>query len=77
MKSFYFLFVLVFISSCASHRSFNNDEIIEYASFQMNCDSSELKITEQIGDLNTVSGCNKTAKFEKMCSLGPCYIVRK
>lgn len=71
----YFAFLFL-ISSCASHRSFNNNQVIEYASYQMNCSSNQLKILKQVDDFYTVSGCQKTQKFEKFCSLGPCYILK-
>ena len=74
-KVIYLSMSLLFIA-CASKRSFQNDEILEYASYQMNCDKTQLKIINQLGDISTVKGCDQTVKFEKYCSLGPCYLLR-
>tara|TARA_B100001971_G_C18268046_1_gene596591 strand:- start:22830 stop:23060 length:231 start_codon:yes stop_codon:yes gene_type:complete len=68
---------LLMLTACASHHRLEKSDYLEYASYQMNCPQSQLKVVKIAGDLVKVSGCQKSAEFEKMCSLGPCYLIKK
>lgn len=67
----------VFFISCASHHQLSHEDSLEYASYQMNCPKEKLKLISKLQDRLKIQGCNETAEFEKMCSLGPCYLVKK
>jgi hypothetical protein len=73
----YLCVLSLLLVSCASHHKLSDADVKEYVSYQFNCPEDKIELRKIDHKSYQATGCGDEGEFKVMCSLGPCYTIKK